>query len=78
MVFLEFLFFFNFFLIFFDFEIYIYFFFDNSNRASTITKLYFYVLPLYHYIYELYVEITYSILYRNLNFKGKIFKLFVF
>ena len=46
----------------FYYYIYIYFFRD-SNRGSMIITLYFYVLPLYYYGYELCVRISYSILY---------------
>ena len=57
--------------------IFLKFFFD-SNRGPTIIKLRFYV---YHYTTtpkNYIVEIAYLILYRNLDFKGKIFKLFAF
>ena len=50
-------------------EIYFFrFFFSDSNRGHTIITLHFYVLPLYHYDYELCVRISYSILYTQ---KGK-------
>ena len=48
--------------------IYIYIFSDNSNRGPIIIKLYFYVLLLHYYIYELYKGIAYSIFNINFNF----------